>query len=293
MLLNYTQLVEKIAKASNLSVEEVDRKVEAKCAKLSGLISKEGSAQIVASELGISFDREKMKINELVDGMKKINLAGKVIDAPTIRAFNKNGRDGKVLSMTVADETDNIRVVLWDTNHISLFEDNHINLNDSIEISNASIRNNELHLGSFSDIKKSKETFDFVQTSKKIQSKNISELQAGQNAQIRAIVVQVFEPRFFEDKKTGVKKPLLALVLDDGTESIRGATFAESIGKFGVSQDELENIELFTRKKQEILGMEAIFSVNVRNNVNFNTKEVTINDVQTLDLDKLIEVLKN
>jgi len=40
---NYEKMVERIAKSSNLEKEEVQRKVEAKCAKLSGLISKEGA----------------------------------------------------------------------------------------------------------------------------------------------------------------------------------------------------------------------------------------------------------
>ena len=48
---NYDLLIERIAKASGLEKEEVERKVEAKKAKLSGLISKEGAAQIIAAEL--------------------------------------------------------------------------------------------------------------------------------------------------------------------------------------------------------------------------------------------------
>lgn len=59
MLQNYSQLVERIARSSGLSVEDIERRIEAKRAKLSGLISKEGAAQVVASELGISFDKEK------------------------------------------------------------------------------------------------------------------------------------------------------------------------------------------------------------------------------------------
>ena len=49
------------AKHSGLNVEEVNRKIEAKRAKLSGLISQEGAAQIVAAELGINFENEKLK----------------------------------------------------------------------------------------------------------------------------------------------------------------------------------------------------------------------------------------
>ena len=59
---NYNVLVEKISNLSKLSKEDIERKIEAKRAKLSGLVSKEGAAQIVAAELGINFDMERMKI---------------------------------------------------------------------------------------------------------------------------------------------------------------------------------------------------------------------------------------
>ena len=63
MMQNYPQLIERICKTSGLSREDVERRIEAKRAKLSGLISKEGAAQIVAADLGISFDKQKIKIN--------------------------------------------------------------------------------------------------------------------------------------------------------------------------------------------------------------------------------------
>lgn len=59
MMDNYNQLVERISAASKLPKEEIERKVEGKRAKLSGLVSKEGAAQIVAAELGINFDKER------------------------------------------------------------------------------------------------------------------------------------------------------------------------------------------------------------------------------------------
>ena len=161
---NYTRLVERITQASNLTKEEIDRKVEAKRAKLSGLVSKEGAAQIVAAELGINFDKERMKISELVQGMKKANIIGKVITISPVRSFNKNGRDGKVANLLVADSSGNAKAVFWDTNHISLIEQGKIKKDDVIEISNAQVRNGELHLSSFSDVKLSKETLGEVIT---------------------------------------------------------------------------------------------------------------------------------
>ena len=87
MMDNYDRILAKMAKISKLEKEEVERRIDAKRAKLSGFISKEGAAQIVAAELGISFDGEKLKIEELLPGMRKVNVVGKVINLFPIRSF--------------------------------------------------------------------------------------------------------------------------------------------------------------------------------------------------------------
>jgi ssDNA-binding replication factor A large subunit len=298
-----------MARASGLTVEDVDRKVEAKCAKLSGLISKEGAAQIVASELGISFEKEKMKVSELVDGMKKVNMVGKIIDVQPIKEYNKNGRSGKIAAMTVADETGNIRTVLWDTNHIKLFEDGKIKHGDVVEIGNGMIRKDELHLSGFSDIKLSREVIDAVKTEKKVIEKKIADLKSGENVKLRSVIVQMFEPKFFEvcpecNKKAvnnsceahgtivPVKRALISIVIDDGTENMKAVLFNEHIKLLGISDEELNNLEMFAKKKSEILGMEAIFSANVRNNKMFNTTELIINGIDKIELESLIQSLR-
>jgi replication factor A1 len=308
MMQNYEQLVDKIAKASGLSVNDVVLKVEAKCAKLSGLISKEGSAQIVASELGVNLDQEKLKVNELVDGMKKVNLIGKIVREPQIRDFvTKNGVQSKVLSTDLADETGNVRTVLWDVNHISLFEKGNLKHNQVVEISNASIRNNELHLGSFSEIKPSSYEIEVVKTSPNLINKKILDLKPGENVKLRGVITQIFQPRFFEvnkdtgrkiseeEKKRGAiaeKRALLGVVLDDGTDNMRGVLFGDQIKALGFENEELENLDLFTKKKDEILGEEAFFNCNVRSNNLFNTTELIINGIEKIDIDSLIESLK-
>ena len=124
---NYEKIIEKIARASNLDKEEIKRKVQAKRAKLSDLISYEGAAQIVAVELGINFENEKLKINELLPGMRKVNVIGKIITLFPVRAFkNSKGEDSKVANFVLADDTSNIKIVLWDTNHIALIEEGNI-----------------------------------------------------------------------------------------------------------------------------------------------------------------------
>lgn len=306
---NYTQLVERISRSSGLTIEDIERRIEAKRAKLSGLISKEGAAQIVASELGINFDKEKIKTSEMLDGMKKVNVIGKIIQMNRVIEYDKNGRHGKIGSFVLADETSNVRVVLWDTNHISLIEQGKIKENDMVEITNASVRNTELHLSGFSDIKLSNEKIDNVIEKRVINERKILELYPGEQANLRAVVVQLFEPRAFSvcpacskkvsetgecsehGKVTGEKRFLLSLVLDDGTETIRAVLFSEQIEKL-LSKEEIENSELFMKKREELLGKEMIFSGQARKSKIYDNLEFFVSDAVEVDIEKLIAELE-
>jgi len=308
---NYNKILDRISRTSGLEKEELERMVEAKRAKLAGLISKEGAAQIVAVELGISFDEEKLKINELLSGMRKVNIIGKIIQLFPVRTFTKNGKEGKVVNFVIADETSNIRVVLWDINHIALIENKQIGEDSVVEISNASMRDNEIHLGSFSDLKLSKEILEDVKTERIVKEKKIVEFRLQDFVSTRAFIVQSFEPRFFyvcpECKKKAnsegenfvcvehgkiipEKKALINLVLDDGTETIRCVLFHEQLSKIGFTN--LENTEEVLKQKQNLLGKEMIFSGNIRNNKFFNNPEFIVEDAKEVGLDGLIADLE-
>ena len=131
---NYQQLVQFISDNSGVSVDEIEKKIEAKQAKLAGLISKEGAAQVIAAELNINFDKQIVKISHLVPGMRKINLVGKIIELFPVREYNKNGRSGRIGSFILADETSNVRTVLWDENHIDLIDKGQIKKDGCVEI---------------------------------------------------------------------------------------------------------------------------------------------------------------
>jgi ssDNA-binding replication factor A large subunit len=303
---NYDRIVEKIAKYSGLKIEEVNRKIEAKRAKLSGLISQEGAAQIVAAELGINFENEKLKIEELLPGMRKINISGKIITLFPVRTFKtQKGDEGKVLNFVLADETSNIKVVLWDTNHIALIEKGDIKVGDVVEISNASMRENEMHLGGFSEFKKSDKEMGDVRTDRIVKEKKISEFKVGDQISVRAFVVQAFQPRFFEvSKETGrkiteeerekgiptEKRALINVVIDDGTETIRAVLFNENLSPLGLKN--LDEPETLSYQMEDLLGKEMIFSGNVRKNNFFNNEEFIIDSVKEIDLDGLIAQLE-
>jgi len=306
---NYEKILEKIARASGLDREEIDRRIEAKRAKLAGLISREGAAQIIAAELGLSFDKEKLKINELLPGMRKVNVIGQILSLSPVRGFTtKKGDEGKVVNLIIADETSNIKVVLWDTNHIALIEKGEIGEGHVVEIGNGSMRANELHLGSFSELKKSKEILEKIMKDKVVKEKNISDFTLPDSVSTRAFIVQAFEPKFFYvcsecKKKVGEdfvcgehgkispeKRAVMNLVIDDGTESIRSVLFHEQLSKIGMT--DLDNSEQLLKQKQELLGKEMVFSGEVRINKFFNNQEFIIDNIQEINSDELIAELE-
>ncbi len=309
---NYELLIERISKASGIEKAEVERKVEAKKAKLSGLISKEGAAQIIAAELGISFENQDLKISEIMPGMRKVNVIGKVINIFPIREYDKNGKSGKVANFILADETGNCKVVLWDTNQISLLENKEIKENSVIEIKNASTRENEIHLSGFSELKLSTQQIDNVKTERQSTEKTISEVSNGQTVKLRGLIVQLFPIRFYNtcpqcNKKVtesegsfvcaehGKVEPkprgILNMVVDDGTESIRTVLFSENINKLQ-NEMELQDPEKFATFKNDLLGTEISLEGNIRRNSMFNNLELIATNIAKVDVEKLIQDLE-
>ena len=306
---NYQQLIEFISENSGLPIEDIERKIEAKQAKLSGLISKEGAAQVIAAELNINFDKQIVKISHLVPGMRKINLVGKVIELAPIREYNKNGRSGRIGSFVLADNTSNIRTVLWDENHIDLIDKGQIKQDSVVEIGNASIRNGEIHLGSFSEIKVSDKVIVSVVSEKPMFKKSIVDFNPSDSVSVRAFIVNMFEPKFFEvcpecrrkvsgagecndhGKVAAEKRSLVGLIIDDGSDSIRSTIFHDELEKI-FSKEELENSELFAVKKNDFLGKEVLISGNVKKNQMFDSNDFVISEIKDVDINELIEELE-
>jgi replication factor A1 len=309
---NYDLLIDRITKSANLERDDVERRVEAKKAKLSGLISKEGAAQIIAAELGISFEDQDLKISELMPGMKKVNVIGKIINVFPVREYNKNGRSGKVANFILGDETGNTRIVLWDVNHIELMESGAISKGDVIEIKNGSTRDSEIHLSSFSELKKSDKKIEGVVTSRESEEKILLDVRQGQSVKIRGAVVQVFQPRFYfvcpECKKKaisegesyrclehGIVKPqskaILNFVIDDGSENMRVVMFSDQINTL-IPEEDLKDPEKASNFRQEFLGSEVYLSGTVKRNQLFNNLEIVANSIENVDLDKLISDLE-
>jgi len=78
--------------------------------QLSGLISEEGAAHIIANELGVKLFQAaqaggQLKINDIAGGMRNVDVIGKITRKFELRNFKTADREGKVASFILADET--------------------------------------------------------------------------------------------------------------------------------------------------------------------------------------------
>ena len=62
MYMHYDDIVNKINEASGLSKVDIEDKVKTKMNQLSGLVSKEGAATIIANELGVKLFQSPLKL---------------------------------------------------------------------------------------------------------------------------------------------------------------------------------------------------------------------------------------
>jgi len=315
---SYEQLLERISRQSSLSREELEKRIEAKRAKLSGLISKEGAAQVVAAELGISFDSQKLKIAELLQGMRKVDVVAKILRIWPVRSFVRKGSESKVVNMLIADDTAAIRAVLWDTNHIALLENGTIKEGDVVEIKGAAVRGTsakELHLTNTSSIALSTQQLNGVVEKEQLHELRLADLVPGMQAKIRAVITQIFEPRFFatcpecgvkvlqeSDKNVCAKhgavvpieKVLLTMIIDDGSATMRALLFSETAKELlNMTESQIKEREHFIEKRTELLGKEVWLEGRARMNKLFNTNEFVVSSIQEVDIEQLLELLKS
>ena len=247
------QIIEKIKQNSSLTEEELNSKIDQKMKDLSGLISKEGAAHIIANELGVKLFEAisgKLQIKNILEGMRDVETVGKVQQVSQITEFQrKDGNTGKVANLVIADETGSIRIVLWGSQADTISK---IKENDTVKIISGYVRENnnrlEVHLNDNSKVEINPEGIK-IENVKQYQSKRkkISELQENDNdIELLGTIVQVFEPRFFEvcpqcNKRIrqrdegffceahNIVTPnfsyVLNAILDDGSETIRSVFF--------------------------------------------------------------------
>ncbi len=294
-----SKIKEKILEETDISEDSLDKKIEEKLDQLSGLISEEGAAHIVANELDVKLTQStgRLEIDNIVSGMRDVEVIGKAYKVFDINEFDKNGRSGKVGNFILADNTGTIRIVLWN-DQADLIEN--ISEGDTVMIESGYVRENqnrpEIHLNEKSDLTVNPpdvsvdvELDDIGPARKKVEDLEKED----DNVEVLATIVQVFEPRFFEvcpgcgsrARESGdsyecethgtVNDPdysyVMNLFLDDGTDNIRAVLWRNSVQRLlGLDDEEVKEFREapveFEEEKNDLLGN----IVRVRGRVQYN-----------------------
>ncbi len=322
-----TDIIQKIQEKSSLSEAEINSKIDEKLDLLSGLISKEGAAHIVANELGIKLFEQtggKLQIKNILAGMRDVETVGKIQRKNNISEFQrKDGSLGKVGSILIADETGSIRVVLWgdQTNILEKAKEG-----DIVKVISGYVRENrgfkEIHMNDRSKlmINPDGESVGEVKASASSR-KNIKELTENDiNVEVFATIVQVFDLRFFEvcpkcgkrarkredsfvcdthNKVNPNYSYVLNLILDDGTETIRTVFFRNNVDSLlKMGPDNVlairENSEGFEKIKNDLLGEQIKVQGRVNKNEMFDRLELMARQVNpTPDPQKEIDRMQS
>jgi len=315
-------LIKKISSSSGLSDREIKEKIIDKQTELSGLISDEGAAYIVAKELGVQLlrEQEKLNIENVIPGMQNVDVIGRIINISGIRAFSTERAKGRVLNLTIADTTGSIRLSLWNE-EIDKIKDFAVGSIVRVRgyVKEDNLGAPEIRLGRFGSLQKTSADLppieELAPTERRYERVKIADLKENQNGEIRAALLQAFETNMFfpicpdcgqsmkegKCKEHGIVEPNYGLILtgivDDGSESIRAVFFNENAEKIlDMSKEEAKRI--FDEKRSASvlleniqLGKDLVFEGRVRRNKYFDRLEFVVNNVKNIDAKREIELM--
>jgi ssDNA-binding replication factor A large subunit len=277
MMFSLDAMVEKLCEHAKLEPARVRQLIAEKQDELSGLVSEEGAAYIVARELGLNMLREtrkQLKVRSLVSGLRSVDLVARVARVFEERQFEKDGKKGVVVNLLLGDETGMVRLSLWNE-ETGFVREGKLKEGDVVKVSGGWVKsdnrdNPELRVGRGSIEKVDQEVSlpdrnRLEQDFQAIKREPVRDFREGGQYETRAALVQVFgrnpffmvcpqcEARVKESDgkwlcdEHGEVRPKHALVLsgiiDDGTGNIRAVFFRDMAEKmFGKSVEELRKL---------------------------------------------------
>jgi ssDNA-binding replication factor A large subunit len=287
------EIVEKICEHTGMTQKKVMQLIDEKEDELSGLVSREGAAYIVARELGISLLREskkQLKIKSLTEGLNSVDIVARVVNISEPRNFDKDGRKGSVANLILGDETGMVRLSLWNEEIEELAELG-VKEGDVVKVSRGYVKmdnrgNLDLRIGKgrmerVEEEVKLPELKGMERDYGTVRRKTLSEAKDGETIETRACLVQLFRKNpFFEVCSTcgvrmknrggkwvcdqhGEVKPdyhvVISGVLDDGYGNIRVVFFRELAEKlFGKTASELR---AFAQERVDPLAIYEAFDL--------------------------------
>ncbi|MBI3413081.1 MAG: hypothetical protein HY051_03310 [Candidatus Aenigmarchaeota archaeon] len=332
-MLSLDEIVGKIREQTGLDNAVVQQKIEDKKAELSGLISSEGAAHLVARDLNIDIlarITRRLEIRNVVPGMRNVEIVARIYRIFPEREFERNGAKGKVVNMILWDPTGTVRMSMWN-DETKILEN--LKENDVVRVFGYSKEDNrgepELRLGGRGKIEKTNDdlpAFNNVVIEDK--RSDTGEFHEGSIARVRGTLVQLFESdpfyevcpqcgirvranenKFFCDEHQYVAPNycmVLSGVVDDGVMSIRAVFFRDVAEKLigmktqealSIAKERMNRTAPITERAALILGKEMVFSGRIKRNSMFDRLEFLVSGVSDVnaveEANKILATLGN
>ncbi len=221
------EIIQQIEEEADVTREEIQEKIEEKKEELSGFITPEGAATIVARSYGITPEREepevrKLTIGDLSEGMSNVDIVGRVSRVFEAREFEqKDGSTGKVANIVLMDKTGEIRTVLWG-DRANLVESEEIRKGDILRLERAYVKKGrndspEVNLGRRGELEIDPidERADGLPPISETKAK-ISDLDpSSEYVDVVGRVIAVSQPREFERSDNSVGKVATLRIIDE------------------------------------------------------------------------------
>lgn len=325
------ELIATISEESGLSEEEVHEEIEDKMEEFAGMVSEEGAVHLVAKDHGVELEKKSqdLKVENVVTDMRNVTLTARVTNILDKNTFERDGEEGQVQNIVMADETGSIRMSLWDE-QVEIAEK--IDEADVIEITGAyTVEDNqgnpELRLGDSAQVKMSdREDFPEIESSGGGEAEEVTIREVndeGATYTVEGMVMEVYtsNPFYRVDPETGdtvredddgnyvtdngkeVEEPdhrlAVSAVIDDGTENVRAVFFQERARNLlGVTEEEERegDIEAVEDAVSNGRGKEVQLTGRARLNDYFGRLELIVNEFEEVDptrkIEELLEVLE-
>ncbi len=199
-----------------ITPDEFKKMVEDKVSMMNGLCDSKTAALLVASEMGIN---ETVKIREMTADRGNVVFIAKVLSVGDIREFSRdNDTTGRVVNLTLADDTGSIKAALWDE-AADLVKIGDVKAGQTIKVKGylkGGQRGLEVNVGRGGNI----EHID-KEITVNLKPLKISEIKPGINGlDIVARIIDMGTPRTFQ-RKDGTAGKVRNITIGDDTGKIR------------------------------------------------------------------------
>ncbi len=318
-MLSLEEITSKISEQTGMDNATIQQKFEEKQTELSGLISLEGAAHLVARDLGIDLLKRvsrHLEIKNIVPGMRSVEAIARVAKIFPTRGFERNGAKGRVANVVLWDPTGTIRMSLWN-DEIKITEN--LKENDVVKVLGYSKEDNrgepELRLGNRGKLEKTEADIPAINyDANQERPASTERLREGSMTRIRGAIVQLFESdpfyeicpqcgirvranenKFFCDEHQYVTPDysmVISGVIDNGAMSMRAVFFREAAEKLigmsvkdalSVAKERMNRVAPVAERAPSLLGKEMVFTGRVKRNSMFDRLELVVSEISDVN----------